>query len=202
MEPGGISASSSRAAPAPRAAASEPASAPPVEPPTLEYSLALGAFPDAAVARLQAESLGKQRPDLLFVVAPVESQGSIYYRLLAGPAEDSAAAVSLRDRLATTLTREDPKTWRVRPTRFAFEPGDRAGLAEAEARVADLASVDIPAYILELPPRTATGAIRPRFRVYGGAYASAEEAVYFQELLVAKGFPDARLTERKGHPPE
>ena len=193
------------AAPAAPPAATTTASAPvPASPesPPLRVSLALGAFENAGAARLQANSLSEQRPDLLFVVAPVESAGKIYYRLLAGPAEDSASAVALREKLATTLTREDPSTWLVRATPLAFELGDRAELAEAKARVADLASVDIPAYVLELSPRTATGAIRLRYRVYGGAFADAEEASYFQSLLVSKGFPDARLTERTGRHPE
>ncbi len=190
------------AAPAPAATVASSPAAAPTEPPPLRVSLALGAFEDAAVARLQASSLSEQRPDLLFVVAPVESGGTVYYRLLAGPAEDSSAAVAIREKLATTLTREDPSSWTIRPTPLAFELGDRADLAEAKARIADLASVDIPAYVLELPPRTATGAIRLRYRVYGGAFADVEEAAYFQSLLVSKGFPDARLTERTGRHPE
>jgi hypothetical protein len=60
--------------------------------------------------------------------------------------------------------------------------------------------VDIPAYILELPPARRRARSGPATVVYGGAFADAAGGAYFQSLLVAKGFPDARLTERTGQP--
>jgi hypothetical protein len=165
-------------------------------------SLTLDSFTDAAIARLQASSLNEQRPDLLFVVAPVQQNGRVYHRLLAGPAADSAGAEALRATLATVLTRENPTRWVMRSTTLAFNMGDRDDLASAAERVAQLSRVDIPAYVLELPGRNAAGARVARYRVYAGAYADEAEGTYLRNLLVSKGFPDARLVPRIGRHPQ
>jgi hypothetical protein len=80
--------------------------------------------------------------------------------------------------------------------------GDREDLAGAALRVAELSRVDIPAYVLELPGRNASGARTPRYRVYAGAYADEEEGTYLRNVLVSKGFPDARLVPRIGRHPQ
>ena len=178
----------------------EPAAPQPVE--GLANSLTLDAFTDPAVARIQAGSLNRSRPDLLFVVAPVQVDGTVYHRLLVGPAGDSASVAALRATLATVLTRENPSSWVLRPTPLAFLLGERDDFKQAQERVTELSRVDIPAYLVEVPPRTASGARRPPFRVYVGAYADDVEAAYYRNVLVAKGFPDSRLLERIGTRPE
>ena len=184
--------------PAPTPVLAEPTA----EAPVLALSLTLDSFTDPALARLQASALSEQRPDLVFAVAPVSVDGTVYYRLLAGPAADSASAAELRATLATMLTRENPRAWVLRPTPLAFNLGEREELDLARTRVAELSRMDIPAYVLEVPVRTPAGARRAPFRVYAGAYADELEAAYFRDILVAKGFPDARLMERIGHRPE
>jgi hypothetical protein len=179
----------------------------------LAASLTLGAFTDLPVARLQAESLARQRPDLLFVVAPLEVDGVVYHRLLAGAARDSSEALVLRARLAKVLTRENPATWRLQRTPLAFDLGEAHDLAAARARVEALSRVDIPAYVLEFPapPRAAPVGPPPngfvqvssragaaRYRVYAGAYADAHEAAYLADLLARHGVTQARLIERTG----
>jgi hypothetical protein len=173
----------------------------------LDASPTLGAFTYAPVALLQAESLAEQRPDLLFVVAPLEVDGVVYHRLLAGPARDSAEAVALRARLATVLTREDPASWRLQRTPLAFDLGEADGLAKARSRVAALSRVDIPAYVLELPApippssgfvQVSSRAGAARYRVYAGAYADAHEAAYLAAVLARLGETQARLIERTG----
>jgi hypothetical protein len=186
----------------PPSGAAAAAEAPPAPINEFAYALTLDSFTDPAPPRLQASSLNDQRPDLLFVISPVGVNGTVYYRLLAGPAADSAGAEALRATLETVLTREDPSKWVLRATPFAFDLGDRDDLASAAERVAELSRVDIPAYVLELPGRTAAGVNIRRYRVYGGAYADEQEASYFRDLLVKKGFPDAQLVPRIGRHPQ
>jgi hypothetical protein len=172
----------------------------------LGASLALGAFTAAPIARLQAEALSTQRPELLFVVAPVRIAGVVYHRLLAGPARDAGGAVRLRRRLGEVLTREDPASWPVQRTPLAFALGDADDLTAARARAQALSRVDIPAYVLELPAapdfaplvwRSAHD-VRGRYRVYAGAYSDANEAAYLADLLAREGETQARLIERTG----
>ena len=54
----------------------------------------------------------------------------------------------MREPLAATLTRENPTTWLVRPTPLGFELGDRDELAQAQARVADLALATSPSQLV------------------------------------------------------
>jgi hypothetical protein len=191
--------------PAPTSLAPTPG-APAPAPDVLAASLALGAFTAPPLARLQAESLSGQRPELLFVVAPVRIAGVVYHRLLAGPARDAAEAAGLRRRLAALLTREDPASWPLQSTPLAFALGDTDDLAAARARADALSRVDIPAYVLELPAPSAASPlvwmsahnVGARYRVYAGAYADANEAAYLADLLARQGETQARLIARTG----
>jgi len=186
--------------PTPAANGSVPVVVPPGPPrPAGDYSLTLGSFPDreGAVARLQAEALSRQRSDLLFIVSPVELDGEVYHRLLVGPARDSGAA-ALRADLASTLTREDPSSWIARPTPLAFHLGSFASLEEARSSAQSFQSLNVPAYVLRVPP---AGAGEHRFHVWAGAYADPQEASYLRRVL---GVDDVRapLVRRRGELPE
>lgn len=186
----------------PVAAAPAVAAAPRLPPeralPVLGASLAIGSYAEPAVARLQAGALAEQRPDLLFVVAPVRVNGTTFHRLLAGPAVDSAGTAAVREALASVLTQEDPGSWVVRPTPLAFQMGGVVDEEAARRRADAMSSLDIPAYVLELPSPDGTA----RYGVFAGAYADAEEASYLGELLDREGVTDARLTARTGRHPE
>jgi hypothetical protein len=158
------------------------------------FSLTLGSYREAAVARLQAEALGRERPDLLFVVAPVEVDGEVFYRLLAGPSTDSLAG-GLRAELARTLTAEDPAGWVVRATPLAFHLGVQATLEEAGARTAELLAREVPAYVLADGEGEAL-----RFHVWAGAFADPREAAWLQGILEREGIP-APLQRRRGRLP-
>ena len=163
--------------------------------PMAAYSLTLGSYGQAAVARLQAEALGAQRDDILFVVAPVEVNGEVLHRLLAGVAADPGA-VELRQSLSATLTEEDPASWVVRATPLAFLLGSYLSLAEARTRALELQAVEVPAYVLT----TAGADGRARYDVWAGAYANEREASYMRRVLGVDEVA-APLMERKGELP-
>src|SRR5690606_9121306 len=139
--------------------------------PVVGASLVLGEFLDAPVARLQAEALAGQRPDLLFVVAPIEVDGTVYHRLLAGPAADLTDALEAARARAAELSRVDI-------------PG----------YVLELPAPRPPGGFLQASAPTAPA---PRYRVYAGAYADAHEAAYLAGLLAQRRI-QARLIERTG----
>jgi hypothetical protein len=177
---------------------SPPASAPvqeglaaEVAPPS--YFIALGDYPQEAVARLQAEALAERRPDILFLVAPVDQQGQVLYRLLAGVSDDPAAA-ELRTSLGQTLVDEDPTTWPVRSAPLAFLIGGFASVSQARVRVQELQRSGVPAYVLE------DGGDQP-FLVWVGAYADAGEASYVKGIL-DRAQITAALRARTGALPE
>jgi hypothetical protein len=159
------------------------------------FSLTLGSYRDAAVAHLQAEALSRERPELLFVVAPVEVDGELFHRLLVGPSSDATAA-GLRAELSRTLTQEDPSGWVVRETPLAFHLARYATLEEARARAAELSLLEVPAYVLEDAPPGETHA----FDVWAGAYADSLEASWLGHILEGEDVV-ASLKRRRGRPP-
>jgi hypothetical protein len=147
------------------------------------YFLTLGSYAEG-VALLQAESLAERRPDLLFVVSPVEVNGEVLHRLLVGETEDTAAA-ALRESLSRTLSQENPSDWQVRRGPLSFHLGTFETLEAADARVAELRGLSVPAFVLRQPP--ANPAASERFDVWAGAYADASEATYLEGTLNANG---------------
>ncbi len=168
------------------------------ETPVLGYSLALDALRDQGAATEVADAWQESYDDFLFVVAPVQVDGEIFYRLFAGPARSSGEAEELRSALSEILTREDPSSWVVRPTPLAFLISEHDSRGAATGRVVELTGAEIPAYVLRVtyPGDTV------RYRVYVGAYESGEEARAMDGILSAAGYDDARFTERRGTLPE
>ena len=80
--------------------------------------------------------------------------------------------------------------------RFAYDLGVFADRPELEARIAELATLDIPAYSLET---TLDGT--PVFRVYGGAYESEEAAAPMRDVLEAAGETVTLIARRGGAGP-
>jgi hypothetical protein len=161
--------------------------------PPPSYFLSLGSYPEGAIAALQARSLGQSRPDLLFVVAPVEVNGEILHRLLAGVTEDPSGA-GLRTSLGRTLSQEDPTEWVVRPGPLSFHLGTFSTLEEATARAEELQSLQIHAYLSR-----ATGLDAASFDVWAGAYGDSVEAGYLGRTLTASGIVPI-LARRSGEP--
>lgn len=176
------------------AAAADPAVVP--ESPVAAFSLALVSYSRADSALARARLLGLARPDLQFLVVPVEVQGTPFFRLLAGGSADAASVEGVRESLAGDLPGADG--WIVRGSGLAFLVGSHGSLAVAERQVEALAAAGIPAHVL----RYDDGAGVSGFRVYAGAFANPGEARYMARLLEENGIQNVSLTERRGVRPE
>lgn len=176
--------------------AAEPAPVVAAESPVAAFALALGSYSRADSALARARLLAQARPDLEFLVAPVEVQGTPFFRLLAGASADAASVEAVRESLAGTVP--GAENWIVRESRLAFLVGSTESLALAERQVEALAAAGIPAHVLHYEDGTGVS----RFRVYAGAFANPGEARYLARLLEENGIQNATLTERRGARPE
>ena len=165
--------------------------------PVQAFSVALGAYQDAAVATERAASLAASVSGVLFITAPVDVSGTVFHRVLAGPAQDSAGALELASRVAAT-SGADPSRWVARRTPRAFQLGETPELDAAQRRSDVLDGLGIPAYILAVDYDDGT----VRYRVYAGAYADESEASYLSGLLQERGLSTATLSDRIGRLPE
>ena len=174
-------------------------SAPVPEAPLAAYMLGLASYEELDGAWEGAVAFASVYPDVQFIVAPVEIDGVVWYRLLAGPGEEPEELLALRDRMAARGSR-GAQNWLVREAGLAYLIDEPARLSDAEARVALLAEQGIPAHVLRHP--SAQGP--DRFRVYAGAFADSAEAAYLGRVLrdAAPGLRDAPLVERRGYRPE
>jgi cell division septation protein DedD len=178
-------------------APAETVDAPTEASPLLAYSLALAAHRDPTVARGRVDALSRIVPGVLFSLAPAEVDGEVFYRVLAGPAVDSAGARSLAGRVAQA-TGMDPAAWVVRATPRAFQLGEVEDLATARERTQSLEALDVPAYVLAVDYSDGS----TRFRVYAGAYADETEASFLSGVLAGHSLSFAPLSHRIGRLPE
>jgi hypothetical protein len=175
-------------------AAPPPARGEAVETP-LPVSVAVEAHQDLLSAQERVAALRRADPAVDFFLAPVAVSGGVYYRLLAGPVMDREAGTALLQRLVDGGHKTAFDTWAVRPTEYAFHLGEYDARDDAVGRVASLADLEIPAYIVRI--RYDPGP--PRYRVYGGAFETAAEAEVMKELLENAEL-EARLVPRTGEP--
>lgn len=180
-----------RPVPARAAVVSEP------QGPEQAYSVALAAFSDPSTARAFVSELRRADSTALFFAEPVEADGRTLFRVVAGPAGDSADAEALREELEHRIP-GDPSSWIVRPTPMAFTLGETQDLTSARRRAEVLEGLDVPAYVMVLSDPDGSA----RFRVYAGAFADEAEARSLADLLTQRGLNAARLEIRKGSLPE
>lgn len=157
----------------------------------LRYSvLVASVFPyeDAARKRDELNESGS-----LAFIAPTPVGGRLYYRVFAGALEDRVQAREVMRRLVERGVKERERDWDMRPVRFALHLGDYLVLEEAESERERLHESGVPAYVL--PAGDSTGAI---YRLYSGAFESAQAAVPADSLLTAAGV-SARLVSRRGN---
>lgn len=183
--------------PEPTAPAPQPAPEPrPVETP-IGFSVAVEAHQDLDAARERLVRLRRAEPDIGFYLAPVSVNGSLFYRVLAGPVTDREAGMALMQRLVDGGHKTAFDSWAVRPTTYAFHLGEFDSRSEAEARAEELDAREIPGYVI--PIQYDPG--EPRYRVYGGAFESQAASSVMAEMLDEAGV-DAPLVERVGEPIE
>ena len=166
----------------------------PIETP-LPISISVEAHQDLESAQQRTAALREAEPSIGFYLAPLSVNGSLFYRLLAGPVESREAGEALMQRLVDADHKTAYDTWAIRPSAMAFHLGEYDTRAEAEARVDSLDVLDIPAYIVAI--RHDPGA--PRYRVYGGGYENRAEAAVMEQMLEQAGI-ETRLVERTGEP--
>ncbi len=160
--------------------------------PALEYSLMLASYRDPGAALRRAAALGRLRPRVAFIVAPVRVDGTTYHRLLAVAAGvDEARA--LRDSIGSVTAGDDSSAWIVRRTPLAFELAAVSDVEEARTVVARAESLGVYAYIV-----VQSGVDRPTYAVLAGAYQGEDEAAAMGDMLANAGFADAGLRSRVG----
>ncbi|WP_419856840.1 SPOR domain-containing protein [Candidatus Palauibacter irciniicola] len=156
------------------------------------YSVLLGSFVDPAEAAERMAEIRDLRGDVLYVTAPTTVREVRYQRILAGAVATEAEAAALMEELAAVGVAREANPWLLRPVSFAYDLGVFVERPEMEARIAELASLGIPAYSLE----TALDGM-PVFRVYGGAYEDEAAAAPMRDALEAAG-ETATLIARRG----
>jgi hypothetical protein len=161
------------------------------------YSVGLASYESEAEALAVTTDLGTRVSEPQFIAAPVEVNGRVYWRVLAGPVPGIQDAEGLRSTLPPRLGYASGAAWVVHWTPMAFLLAQAPSLSEAQATAASLRSRTIPAYVLE----GTSGSGSPVWRVYAGAYSSDEEAaVLAQRILEVEGsVPD--LARRTGLAP-
>ncbi len=180
------------------AAARPVANARPTEPPLpvgrpLPYSVAIAGYQVLDQAEERLQQLRAEQPAIRFFIAPTVVQGSLFYRVLAGPLADSSSAVAMRDTLMARRVKTFTSASDLLLAPYAFLLGSYARRGEAELRAQQAAVRGIPAYIV--PIGDAGG--MALYKVYAGAYTGPGDAEFLREILKAASLPDS-LVERTG----
>ncbi len=161
------------------------------------FSVGLAAFQDAEAASAMVQELSGKVPGVLFTTVPVDAEGQIVHRVIAGASPDSASALALGARVAEAAGLP-PDAWVARWTPRAFQLGEMPDLEAALRRSEVLQGLGVPSYVLAVT--YSDGSVR--FRVYAGAFADEAEAIYLSGLLQERGLSSATLSERTGRLPE
>lgn len=181
------------ASPAPTAAAAAPSASGDPAGIALPFAITIEAHPDLADAQQRVAALRSAAPTAGFFVAPLLWDSVLYHRVMAGPVADSVEAVVLMDSLIAAGHKTGGSPWDVRNAPLAFDLGAFDTAEAADARIAELAALQIPAYALEVP-YSGGGS---RFHVYSGAFAGPAEADVMRQVLEAAAIP-ANLVQRIG----
>ncbi|HEV2147311.1 MAG TPA: hypothetical protein VGR37_07895 [Longimicrobiaceae bacterium] len=187
---------------APAAATAErrapaPAAAPAGE--ALPYSVQAKAFASLRAARQMVEGNSARLSGVPLYVSPEPVEGVVYYKVLAGMLRDTVEAAALRELLveARVVEASDAQgAWSMMQfTPLAFDLGEVADRAAAQARSDSLLRAEVPSYAVAVP--YADGS--ERWRVYGGAFRDSASAEGMRRILADRGI-EARLVERVGAP--
>ena len=159
----------------------------------LPYSVAIAGYQLLDQAQERVDQLRNEQGSMQFYIAPTVVQGSLFYRVLAGPLPDSATAVAVRDTLVAKRIKTMTLASDLLATPYAFLIGTFNRRTEAQAKAAEAATKGIPAYVVPVgDPAGAT-----TYRVYAGAFSGQGDAQFLRETLKGVALPDS-LVERTG----
>ncbi|WP_420130330.1 hypothetical protein [Longimicrobium sp.] len=166
----------------------------------LPYSVQVANFQSWDDATKFSTDVARRFSEAQFFIVPEANQGITYWKVMAGMAGDTAAVISLRERLlAEDVIEEAAAGGRYalidhRP--LAYELGEYATAEQARARADSLTGRAVPAYVAPVPYTDGS----ERWKVYGGAYRDSASAAPMQKILSGASIPP-RLVERSGRPP-
>ncbi len=160
------------------------------------YSVSLGSYQAADFAATRVAALRATVPGVLFTSVPVDVDGYVIHRILAGAVADSASAAALAETVGESLGAPSFE-WGLRPTPFAFLVDEHETRADAERTAQELSDLSIPAYVLALDLSDGS----TRFRVYVGAFEDAREASHLSTRLESLNVQPAQFTHRAGRAP-
>lgn len=163
----------------------------------LNYSVALAAYENETDALAVVTDLRSRVSDVVFVTAPVEVNGQVYWRVLAGPAIGTDGAEELRRTLPPRLGYGSGSSWVVHWTPMAFLLAESPSAPAARTEAEGFQEQGLPAYVLQ--GRDAAGS--PVWRVYAGAYSSSEQAAVLADRLMEVSGALPPLVRRTGLPP-
>ncbi|HEY0671879.1 MAG TPA: SPOR domain-containing protein [Longimicrobiales bacterium] len=176
------------------AANAAPAPEPPLpEGRPLPYSVAIAGYQLLDQAQERVEQLRNQAAGMRFYIAPTVVQGSLFYRVLAGPLPDSSAAVAVRDTLLARRIRTFTTSSDLVEAPYAFLIGSFDRRQDAETAASQTLPNGIPTYIV--PVRVPGSA--NQYRVYVGTYTGPGDAAFMRTILRGASLPDT-LVERTG----
>jgi hypothetical protein len=185
-QPGGVPADSALADSAAQANAARAPSGP-VRP--LPISVALEAHADLPTALERIAALEDALEDVAFLISPTLVENVVYYRVMAGPVNDSVAADSVIERLIASGEKTVRTGSELQRTPLAFLIGEFDRPGAARARAEELRGLDIPTYVVPLAfPE------RARYRLYAGAYAGVADADVMRQLLRSAGVAHSLVT--------
>lgn len=165
------------------------------EPVALAWSVAIEAHDDLPTAQRRVASLAAGDPSVGYFISPVLVDSVLYYRVLAGPVADSAAAALVMQRLVAAGQKTAAAARDIRRAPLSFLIGRFADREAAEQERERLRVLDIPAFVLPTPART-----DGTHRLYAGAYSGLAEADVMARLLRSAGLPDSLVTLTGGSP--
>lgn len=161
----------------------------------LAWFVGIEAHADLDVALARHAALESADTGLPFHLTPSQVDTVVFWRLMAGPVTDSAAAVVLLDTLVARGHKSGGATWDLREAPLAFLLGDYDQREAAAGRAEQLAEDGVPAYLV----RTPYTAGPDRWRVYAGSFRGPAEADVMRPLLAEAGLEAAaELVERVG----
>lgn len=176
---------------APRSNAPAPAPVAVGEP--LRYSVAIASYQVLNLAEERVNELGRDEEDIPFYVGPIVVDGTLFYRVMAGPVRDSAAAAVLRDTLIAKRIKTISLGGDLVAAPYAFLLGEFDSRGRAQEQREAAKTKGIPSYVVEVKVDDGS----THYKLYAGAYTGPGEAEFMRPILKAAGLPD-NLVERTG----